>query len=91
MDYVCFSILLDITMDTRKLKDIVPDARINLSHTNCDKINTAKNFQSMYYTVSECGHRCTPIGYNWEFPYSRYWDKFLKCTLQGVLLDLVDG
>ena len=32
-DYVYFSILLGITMDTRKLKDIIPAARTSLPYT----------------------------------------------------------
>lgn len=60
MDYVCFSILLGMTIDTRKLNDIITAARTNVSHTNCDKINAAEKFQIMCYTVSDCGYRCIP-------------------------------
>lgn len=71
MDYMCFNILLDIIMDIRKLKGMVPA-------TNWDKVNILETFQLIYYTGSDSGYRCAPIVYDWRPPYPDFGRNVLR-------------
>lgn len=56
------------------------------------KVITPEIFQAVYYTVSDYGYKCTPIVYNRDFSYPRFWEKFLTWILyKGKLYDLVDS